>query len=362
MMVNFNIKEPKNRTEWRKIMSYDREIRTDIDWESLTFSYMPTRSNIRYKYANGAWDNGTLTSDFNISMSIAATCLHYGQNAFEGIKAFRCKDGKVRIFRPWQNHQRMNRTAHQLLGPELPEELFIEALTRVVRDNIDYVPPYGSGGSLYIRPLFIGTGAQIGVAPASEYEFIVMVMPVGKYYKEGLKGVPALVIEDFDRAAPKGMGSYKVAGNYGASLMPAKLAKNAGYPIPLFLDPKEHKYIDEFGTSNFLAITKDGKYVTSDSPSILPSVTNMSLMQVAEDLGLTVEKRPIIAEEELPEFAEVDACGTAVVITPISSVTIHGKTIEYGQECGPVSKKLYDRLTGIQYGEIEDTHGWLLEV
>ena len=168
--------------------------------------------------------------------------------------------------------------------------------------------------------------------------------------------------EDFDRAAPKGMGQYKVAGNYGASLMPAKLAKKAGFPIPLFLDPREHKYIDEFGTSNFLAITKDGKYVTSDSPSILPSVTNMSLMQVARDLGLTVEKRPIVAEEELPTFAEVDACGTAVVITPISSVTIHGKVIEYGHECGPVSQKLYDRLTGIQRGELEDTHGWLYTI
>ena len=189
-----------------------------------------------------------------------------------------------------------------------------------------------------------------------------MVMPVGAYYKDGLKGVPALVIEDFDRAAPKGMGQFKVAGNYGASLMPAKLAKKAGFPIPLFLDPREHKYIDEFGTSNFLAITKDGKYVTSDSPSILPSVTNMSLMQVARDLGITVEKRPIVAEEELPTFAEVDACGTAVVITPISSVTIHGKVIEYGHECGPVSQKLYDRLTGIQKGELEDTHGWLYTI
>ena len=240
--------------------------------------------------------------------------------------------------------------------------MYLEAIHRVVLDNIDYVPPCESGGSMYIRPLFIGTGPQIGVAPANEYDFLIMVMPVGAYYKEGLKGVPALVIEDFDRAAPKGMGQYKVAGNYGASLMPAKLAKKAGFPIPLFLDPREHKYIDEFGTSNFLAITKDGKYVTSDSPSILPSVTNMSLMQVARDLGLTVEKRPIVAEEELPTFAEVDACGTAVVITPISSVTIHGKVIEYGHECGPISQKLYDRLTGIQRGELEDTHGWLYTI
>ena len=213
-----------------------------------------------------------------------------------------------------------------------------------------------------LAPGFIGTGPQIGVSPATEYDFLIMVMPVGAYYKDGLKGVPALVIEDFDRAAPKGMGQFKVAGNYGASLMPAKLAKKAGFPIPLFLDPREHKYIDEFGTSNFLAITKDGKYVTSDSPSILPSVTNMSLMQVARDLGITVEKRPIVAEEELPTFAEVDACGTAVVITPISSVTIHGKVIEYGHECGPVSQKLYDQLTGIQKGELEDTHGWLYTI
>ncbi len=343
-------------------MCYDKEIRTDIDWASLGFSYMKTRSHIRFQYRDGAWDNGTLVNDDNISMSIAATCLHYGQNAFEGMKAFRCKDGKVRVFRPWENLKRMNRTVHQLLGPELPEEMFLDALKRVIRDNVDYVPPYGSGGSLYIRPLYIGTGAQIGVAPANEYDFLIMVMPVGKYYKEGLKGVPALVIEDYDRAAPKGMGQYKVAGNYGASLMPAKQAKLKGYPIPLFLDPREHKYIDEFGTSNFLAITKDGKYVTSDSPSILPSVTNMSLMQVAKDLGMVVEKRPIIAEEELPEFAEVDACGTAVVITPISSVTIHGKTIEYGNECGPVSLKMYETLTGIQYGELEDTHGWLFEI
>ena len=343
-------------------MDYPRPIRTDIDWSALSFGFMPTRSHIAFHWKDGAWDKGELRTDPTISMSIAATCLHYGQACFEGLKAFRCKDGKVRVFRPWENIARMNRTAHALLHPEIPEELYLEAIHRVVLDNIDYVPPCESGGSMYIRPLFIGTGPQIGVAPATEYDFLIMVMPVGAYYKDGLKGVPALVIEDFDRAAPKGMGQFKVAGNYGASLMPAKLAKKAGFPIPLFLDPREHKYIDEFGTSNFLAITKDGKYVTSDSPSILPSVTNMSLMQVARDLGITVEKRPIVAEEELPTFAEVDACGTAVVITPISSVTIHGKVIEYGHECGPVSQKLYDRLTGIQRGELEDTHGWLYTI
>lgn len=336
--------------------------RTDIDWASLGFQYMPVRSHIRYTWKDGAWSEGVLSSDHTITMSIAATCLHYGQAAFEGLKAFRCKDGKVRVFRPWENHKRMNSTVHQLLGPEIPEEMFLDAVRTVVRDNMDYVPPYGSGGSLYIRPLYIGTGPQIGVAPANQYDFLMMVMPVGAYYKDGLHGVPSLIMENYDRAAPLGMGRFKVAGNYGASLMPAKEAKKKGFPIPLFLDPKEHKYIDEFGTSNFLAISKDGtKYLTSDSISILPSVTNKSLMQVAADLGLTVEKRRIEVGE-LADFSEVDACGTAVVITPISSVTYGDRVFEYGHECGPVSRKLYDRLTGIQYGEAEDTHNWLFEV
>ena len=342
-------------------MTCNCEPRTDIDWASLGFQYTPVRSHIRYTWKDGAWSPGTLSGDHYINMSIAATCLHYGQAAFEGLKAFRCKDGKVRVFRPQANGARMNSTVHQLISPEIPEEMFCDAIRRVVRDNIDYVPPYGSGGSLYIRPLYIGTGPQIGVAPADMYDFLVMVMPVGAYYKGGLHGVPSLIVEDYDRAAPLGMGRYKVAGNYGASLMPAMLAKQRGFPIPLFLDPKEHKYIDEFGTSNFLAITKDGKYVTSDSASILPSVTNMSLMQVAADLGITVEKRPIHVDE-LADFVEVAACGTAVVITPISSITYGDKVFEYCNDCGPVSKKLYDRLTGIQYGEVEDTHGWLMEV
>ncbi len=342
-------------------MEYPHPTRTDIEWDKLDFGYLPTRSHIVYTWKDGKWDGGVLKTEPTITMSIAACCLHYGQQCFEGMKAFQCKDGKVRVFRPQENIARMNRTGHALLEPEIPEEMYMDAIRRVVSDNIDYVPPYGTGGSLYIRPLFIGTGPQIGVAPAKEFTFLILVTPVGKYYKEGLKGVPALVMEDYDRAAPKGMGAYKVGGNYGASLMPAKVAKEAGYPIPLFLDPREHKYIDEFGTSNFLAITKDGKYVTSDSPSILPSVTNMSLMQMARDLGIPVEKRKI-EWQELRDFAEVDACGTAVVITPISSVTIRGEVIEYGHECGPVSRKLYDRLVGIQHGELPDEHGWLFTV
>lgn len=341
--------------------SYPRSIRTDIDWESLGFSYMPVRSHIKFTWKDGAWDTGVLLNDQTITMSIAATCLHYGQAAFEGLKAFRCKDGKVRVFRPWENLARMNRTAAHILGPQVPEEMFLDAVKKVVLDNIDYVPPYGSGGSMYIRPLYIGTGAQIGVSPAKEYQLLIMVMPVGAYYKGGLKSVPALIMTDFDRAAPKGTGQFKVAGNYGAGLYPAKIAKQQGYPINLFLDPREHKYIDEFGTSNFLGITKDGSYVTPESPSILPSVTNMSLLEIAKDLGIPTERRRI-AVEELSEFAEVDACGTAVVITPISEIHYGDKVYQYGQECGPISKQLYDRIRAIQDGEYPDTHHWLFEV
>ena len=342
-------------------MTYKYPIRTDIDWASLGFGYMPVRSHIRYVCEDGVWSAGELSGEQNISMSIAATCLHYGQACFEGLKAFRCKDGKVRVFRPQENAKRMNRTGAYILCPPIPEELFIDAVKQVVLDNIDYVPPYGSGGSMYIRPLYIGTGAQIGVAPAKRYEFIVMVMPVGAYYKGGLKGVQALIMTDYDRAAPHGTGQFKVAGNYAASFTPAKIAKQQGYPINLFLDPSEHKYIDEFGTSNFLAITRDGKYVTPESPSILPSITNMSLLQIAKDMGIPTERRKVCVDE-LADFAEVDACGTAVVITPVSEIHYKDKVIKYGEECGPVSKRLYDRIRAIQDGEAEDTHNWMLEV
>ena len=333
----------------------------DIDWKNLGFKYIPVNSNIRYTFKDGAWSEGKLYSDETISMSIAATCLHYGQAAFEGIKAFGCKDGEIRVFRPEMNAKRLARTSNYILGPEIPEELFIDAIKRVINENREYVPPYGTKGSLYIRPLLIGTGAQIGVAPSDQYEFIVMVMPVGEYYKGGIKPVDAIVVEDYDRAAPQGTGSYKVAGNYAASLTPAKKAKEKGFPIALYFDAKTHEYIEEFGTSNFFGITKDGKYVTPKSPSILQSITNLSLQQIAKDIGLTVEIRPI-HKSELADFVEVGACGTAVVLTPISSITLGDKVYQYGEECGETSRKLYDRMTSIQYGEIEDTHNWLLKV
>ena len=337
-----------------------KKIRSDIDWASLGFSYMPVKTHIRASYRNGAWGKGELLTDHTINMSIAATCLHYGQAAFEGLKAFRCKDGAVRVFRPDENAHRLNLSASRLLGPTVSVEFFNDLVRKVVLDNIEYVPPYGSGGSLYIRPLYIGVGPQIGVAPATEYDLLIMVMPVGPYYKGGMKPVRALVIEDYDRAAPLGTGTIKLGGNYGASLKPAKIAKEKGFPIPLFMDPKTHQYVDEFGTSNFFGITKKGVFATPDSPSILGSITNKSLQQIAEDLGIKVERRHI-HRNELGDFAEIGACGTAVVITPISEIVTAEKTFTYDEDF-PTLKKLYKHMTGIQYGELPDTHHWLMEV
>ncbi|OGV32230.1 MAG: hypothetical protein A2020_14530 [Lentisphaerae bacterium GWF2_45_14] len=333
-----------------------------IDWNNLGFSFMPVKSHIRFRYKDGAWDTGKLYNDFNISLSVAAVCLHYGQACFEGLKAFRHKDGTLKIFRPWENIKRLNRTLDHIVAPEIPHELFLDGLLRVIKDNIEYVPPYESEGSFYIRPLVIGTSPQIGIAPSREYELIILVMPVGPYYKGGIKPVTAYIMEDYDRAAPGGTGHVKVAGNYAAGLKAKSIAHGKGAEVDLFLDPTSHQYIDEFGTSNFIAITKDGRYVTPESKSILPSITNLSLMKIAEDLGMKVEKRKI-HRDELPEFAEVGACGTAVVITPVGKIMSESGLIDYGvSEIGPCLKKLYERMTGIQRGDCEDKHKWLLEV
>lgn len=334
----------------------------NIEWDKLGFAFMPTRSNIRFHYADGKWDDGTLCNDYNINISVAANVLHYGQAIFEGMKAFGCKDGKVRIFRPDENARRINSSARHLLMPEFPVEKFVEAVKTVVKDNIDYVPPYGTGGSLYIRPVMFGTTPQIGVAPSREYELVIMVMPVGAYYKGGIKPVDAMISRDFDRAAPRGTGHIKAAGNYAASLLSGKIAKDNHCPVALFLDPATHTCIDEFSTSNFLAITTDGKYVTSRSDSILPSITNKSLMQCAQDLGMVVERREVRVEE-LASFAEVAACGTAVVLTPVGRI-FDGETVyDYKlTEIGPELSKLYKYMTGIQYGELPDIHNWLVEV
>lgn len=335
----------------------------ELDWSKLSFSYRPTSYHIEYHWKDGAWDNGELKDKPYITLSIAAECLHYGQEAFEGLKAYRGADGKIRVFRMEMNARRLQSSAERTCMPAVPEKLFCEAVERVVKANSEWVPPYGTGATLYIRPLLLGTAPQIGVAPADEYTFIVLVVPVGAYYKGGLQAVKACIVDDYDRAAPHGTGHTKLAGNYAASLLPHEMSKQAGYPVDLYLDAVEHKYIEEFGSSNFIGITKDGKYVTPDSPSVLPSITNNGLQQVAKDLGMTVEVRPIDFAKEISSFAEVAACGTAVVITPVNEIvrlrTGEHFKIQDGDGCGPICQKLYDAYTDIQWGKAEDKHGWL---
>jgi branched-chain amino acid aminotransferase len=289
---------------------------------------------------------------------MAATCLHYGQEAFEGLKAYRCPDGKVRIFRVDENAARLQSTCRGIMMPEVSTELFTEMVKKVVRLNQEWIPTYESGATLYIRPLLIGTSAQVGVHPAKEYCFLIFVTPVGPYFKGGFQSNPYVIVRDYDRSAPLGTGKYKVGGNYAASLFANNLAHEKGYACEFYLDAKEKKYIDECGAANFFGI-KNNTYITPESTSILPSITNKSLMQVAEDLGMKVERRPI-PEEELETFEEAGACGTAAVISPISYIDDldTGKRYSFGDKPGPQSKKLFDTLRGIQYGEIEDKHGW----
>ena len=334
-----------------------------IDWANLGFGFSEVNCHIRYVWRDGKWSEGEFIKKPEITMHIGASCLHYGQECFEGMKAFRQKDGKIVVFRPEENAKRMARTAERCVMPAVPVDMFVEAVDKVVRANEEYVPPYGTGGSLYIRPLLIGTGPQIGVAPAKEFTFMVIVMPVGAYYKGGLKPVRAVILDDWDRAAPLGMGDVKVGGNYAASLYAHEKAKREGWPVELYLDAKTHQYVEEFSTSNFLGITKDGTYVTPDSRSVLPSITNLSLMQCAEDLGWKVERRPI-PYTEIKEFAEVAACGTAVVVTPVWEITRGEDVIVISDKdaVGEHLQKLYETVQGIQYGVLEDVHGWCHEV
>lgn len=330
-----------------------------IDWKNLGFGYMKTDYNIRSYFRNGQWEKPQITQDETITMHMAAAGLHYGQECFEGLKAFRGKDGKVRIFRVDENAKRMLRTAEYTCMAPPPVEMFVESVKEIVRANERFVPPYETGASLYIRPLLFGTGPQIGVKPADEYLFIIFVMPVGPYYKEGFKPIRVIIDREHDRAAPRGTGHIKVGGNYAASLLSGERAKHAGYPSVMYLDACEKKYIDECGAANFFGI-RDGSYVTPDSHSVLPSITNMSLRQLAQDLGLKVENRKV-SLDELPYFAEAGCCGTAAVISPIGEIYDPEKqeTYSFGSEPGPWSVKLYDSLRAIQYGDQPDPYGWV---
>lgn len=332
----------------------------ELDWANLSFGYLPTDYNVRCTYKNGKWGEIQVSDSDTITLHMAATALHYGQEIFEGLKAFRGRDGKIRIFRLEDNARRIAESARGIKMQPVPEELFREMVIKAVRLNERFIPPYGSGASLYIRPIELGMSAYIGVHPSDEYLFMVMVTPVGPYFKEGFKPTNICIMRQFDRVAPKGTGRWKVGGNYAASLEAGEMAHEKGYSAVLYLDPKEKKYIDECGPANFFAV-KDGKYITPASDSILPSVTNKSLMQLARDMGIEVEQRHIPVEE-LADIQEAGACGTAAVASPVAEIddldTGEKYVVAKDGQPGPITTALYNRLRAIQLGEAEDIHGW----
>ncbi len=334
-----------------------------LDWKNLGFSYIKTDYRFIARWKDGKWDSGELTTDSTLHIHEGSTALHYGQQCFEGLKAYRCKDGSINLFRPVQNAKRMQNTCDRLLMPQVPTELFIRACKEVVKANDRWVAPYSTGATLYLRPFVIGVGENIGVRPAPEYIFSVFCCPVGAYFKGGMKPSNFLVT-GYDRAAPHGTGGVKVGGNYAASLLPHELAAERKFADAIYLDPKTHTKIEEVGAANFFGITHDNKFITPLSPSILPSITKYSLLYLAKErLGMeTIEGDVYI--NELDQFAEAGACGTAAVISPIGG-------IQYGDdfhvfysetEVGPITKRLYDELTGIQFGDIEAPEGWIVKV
>jgi branched-chain amino acid aminotransferase len=336
-------------------------ITMNIDWKNLPFRYMSTDYNVRCYFREGKWGELEISSSEYIPLHMAATSLHYGQEAFEGMKAYMGKDGKIRIFRWQDNASRMADSAKGIKMAVVSHDLFHKAITTVIRLNKKYLPPYGTGASLYLRPLLIGSGAEVGVKPAGEYLFMVFVTPVGPYFKEGFKPVNMMICRKYDRAAPKGTGHIKVGGNYAASMLSIEEGHEKGFASVIYLDAKEKKYIDECGPANFFGI-KNNTYITPDSDSILPSITNMSLMTLSEKMGMKVSKRPV-SVDELDSFVEVGACGTAAVISPIGKIVDPdvNKTYEYCKDGkpGPLSEKLYNKLTAIQYGDEPDSYGWI---
>ena len=333
----------------------------NLNWSELPFGYVKTDYNVRCVYKNGSWGEIEVSDSEYVNIHMAATCLHYGQEAFEGMKAYMGKDGKVRLFRWDENSKRLQSSSEGIIMAKVPDDLFLKMITKVVELNKHFIPPYGTGASLYIRPFLFGTGHGVGVAPANEYTFIVFVTPVGPYFKEGFNPVKIAIVRDADRAAPLGTGNIKVGGNYAASLRSVIRVKEAGYSAPMYLDAKEKKYIDEIGAANFFGV-KDNTYITPQSTSILPSITNKSLEQLAQHLGYKTERRPV-EFTELASFEEVGACGTAAIISPIGEIKDldNGDVYTFccGGKPGPVSTKLYETLLAIQYGDIDDPFGWV---
>lgn len=333
----------------------------DIDWSNIGFGYIQTDKRYVSNYKNGAWDNGTLTEDATVTISECAGVLQYAQTVFEGLKAYRSENGRVVIFRPDLNASRLADSARRLEMPVFPEDRFVEAVVKTVEANIDYVPPYGSGATLYIRPYMFGSNPVIGVKPADEYQFRVFCTPVGPYFKGGAKPI-TIKVSDFDRAAPHGTGHIKAGLNYAMSLHAIVTAHEEGFAENMYLDAATRTKVEETGGANFLFVTKDGKVVTPKSDSILPSITRRSLVYVAKEyLGLEVEEREVFFDE-VKDFAECGLCGTAAVISPVGKINDHGREICFPSgmdEMGPVTKKLYDTLTGIQMGRLDAPEGWI---
>ena len=336
----------------------------NIDWSNLGFGYMQTEYRYVSNYKGGKWDDGELTKDSNVVLNESAGVLQYAQTCFEGMKAYRTEDGRVVCFRPDLNAQRMVESCKRLEMPVFPEDRFIDAVKQVVKKNIDFVPPYGSGATLYIRPYMFGTNPVMGVKPADEYQFRIFVSPVGPYFKGGIKPI-TLRVPDFDRAAPLGTGHVKAGLNYAMSLHAIVDAHNQGYNENMYLDSATRTKVEETGGANIIFVTKDNKVITPKSGTILPSITRRSLMYVAQHyLGLEVEEREVYLDE-LNDFAECGLCGTAAVISPVGRIDDHGKSINFpsGMDApGEITKKLYDTLTGIQYGKIEAPQGWIKQI
>ena len=339
-------------------------MKKDLDWSSLGFGYIATDYRYSSKFKDGAWDEGQLITDSMITLSECAGVFQYAQTIFEGLKAYSTKDGHIVCFRPDLNASRMADSARRLEMPVFPEDRFIDAVCQVVKANQDWVPPYGSGATLYIRPYMMGTNPVIGVKPANEYEFRVFATPVGPYFKGGAKPI-VIKVSDFDRAAPHGTGHIKAGLNYAMSLHAIVTAHNEGFAENMYLDPESRTKVEETGGANFIFITKDGTLVTPKSDSILPSITRRSIMYVAEHyLGMKVEHRPVYFDE-VKDFAECGLCGTAAVISPVGRIVNHDTVIDIPagmEEMGPVTKKLYDTLTGIQMGSIEAPEGWIKKI
>ena len=333
----------------------------NIDWSNLGFGYVKTDYRYVSNFKNGAWDEGTLSTDDMVTISECACVLQYAQTVFEGMKAYTTEDGRIVVFRPDLNAERMENSAKRLEMPVFPKDRFVDAIVKLVEANADYVPPYGSGATLYIRPYMFGTNAVIGVKPADEYQFRAFCTPVGPYFKGGVKPI-TIRVSDFDRAAPRGTGHIKAGLNYAMSLHAIMDAHRQGFDENMYLDPATRTKVEETGGANFLFVTKDNKVVTPKSDSILPSITRRSLVYVAKEyLGLEVEEREVYFDE-VKDFAECGLCGTAAVISPVGKIVDHGKEICMPSgmtEMGPVTKKLYETLTGIQMGRIEAPEGWI---